>query len=161
MQTTQIPDVRKNVTVPVDPTRAFEIFTTHPSVWWPPSHVLLRTPRVGLKIEPGVGGRYLEWDRTGLEAQWGVVTVWEPARRLRFTWRVGADFRPLSTDDGASEIDVSFAAAPGGTRVELAHTELGRLGDAGRALRAALDGESPGETLELFALAVEKLGARP
>nr|AAP85363.1 cyclase [Streptomyces griseoruber] len=62
-------------------------------------------------------------------------------------------FRPLPDDERASEIEVTFTPEPGGgTRVELAHTRLDKLGDSdGERIFKALDGPSPGETLARFA----------
>lgn len=150
-------DVRKQVELAVTPEFAFDVFTQHPSTWWPPHHLLLGQPRVGLLMEPGVGGRYYEWDSNGNEADWGTILEWNPSTKLRFTWRVGADFRPLVTDEGASEIEVLFKRSETGTNVELAHIKLDRLGDGAEVLRQALDGASPGDTLRLFKMAVDKL----
>ena len=154
-----VPDVRKSVVVDADPQRCFQVFTQQPSTWWPPRHLLLDNPRVGLIMEPRVGGRYYEWDAEGNERQWGTVVSWAPGALIRFTWRVGENWRPLDGDASASEIEVTFTPADGGTTVELAHVELDRLGEFAPSMRAALDGPSPGETLGLFVLAIDKMRA--
>ncbi|MFJ1597408.1 SRPBCC family protein [Streptomyces sp. NPDC088261] len=150
-----IPDVRKFVEVQADAKRCFVYFTERMADWWPPSHVLLSRPRAGLAMEPRVDGRYYEWDVDGAEADWGRVLAWDPPHRLRLTWRVGAQFQALPDDERASEIEVVFTPVePGGTRVELAHVRLDKLGADGRGIFRALDGPSPGETLQRFADAV-------
>ncbi|GAA2804569.1 SRPBCC domain-containing protein [Crossiella cryophila] len=147
-----IPDVRKSVVVRASPLQCFEAFTQRPADWWPPSHVLLRTPRIGLAIEPGVGGRYYEWDAEGNEIAWGVVLEWNPPHGLRMTWRVDGRWQSIPDDERASEIEVSFTpAGPGQTRVELAHVRLDKHGPDAERIFQALDGPSPGETLQRFA----------
>lgn len=150
-----IPDVRKSVDVAATPERCFEVFTKRMLDWWPPTHVLLTTPRVGMTMEPRVGGRYYEYDAAGTEVDWGRVLVWEPPHRIRVTWRVDGRFRPLPDDGRASEIEVRFTPLDGsGTRVELAHLRLDKHGPDARRIFRALDGPSPGETLGRFAEAV-------
>ncbi|MCO1576048.1 SRPBCC family protein [Crossiella sp. SN42] len=147
-----IPDVRKSVVVAASPRHCFEVFTQRPADWWPPSHVLLRAPRVGLAIEPRAGGRYYEWDAEGNEIAWGVVLDWDPPHRLRMTWRVDGRWQSIPDDERASEIEVTFTpAGPGQTRVELAHIRLDKHGPDAERIFQALDGPSPGETLQRFA----------
>ncbi|GGJ96515.1 ATPase [Pilimelia anulata] len=149
------PDVRKTVEVAADPQRCFDAFTRRLADWWPPSHVLLDRPRVGLAMEPRVGGRYYEWDADGRQVDWGRVLAWEPPHRLRLTWRVDGRFRSIPDDARASEIEVTFRpAGTGGTRVELAHVRLDRHGPDAAAIHRAIDGPSPGETLQRFAAVV-------
>jgi hypothetical protein len=82
-QTHILPDVRKSVTVAATPDHCFKIFTERPAQWWPPSHILVCKERAGLAFEPGVDGRYFEWDVEGNEATWGRVLEWAPGRRAR------------------------------------------------------------------------------
>ncbi|GHH51021.1 SRPBCC family protein [Streptomyces candidus] len=153
--TQTIPDVRKWVTVPATPQQAFAVFTEQPEQWWPASHVLLDKERVGLAFEPGVGGRYYEWDADGRQIDWGRILDWLPGRRIVMTWRINASWQSIPTDDGASLIEVDFEPdGDGGTRVTLAHVQLHRHGEGADRIFRALDGPSPGETLELFERAV-------
>jgi uncharacterized protein YndB with AHSA1/START domain len=154
-QTQILPDVRKSVTVAATPDECFKIFTERPTDWWPPSHILVRKERVGLAFEPGVGGRYYEWDVEGNEIAWGRVLEWVPGRRVAMSWRITPYWQSLPTDEGASEIEVDFEAeGEGHTKVSLAHVKLDRHGPGAENIFKALDGPSPGETLERFARAV-------
>jgi uncharacterized protein YndB with AHSA1/START domain len=154
-QTHILPDVRKSVTVAATPDHCFKIFTERPAQWWPPSHILVRKERAGLAFEPGVDGRYFEWDVEGNEATWGRVLEWVPGRRVAMTWRIDPNWQPIPTDEGASEIEVDFEAVDEGhTRVSLAHVKLHQHGPGAERIFKALDGPSPGETLERFARAV-------
>ncbi|MFD5232859.1 SRPBCC family protein [Streptomyces qaidamensis] len=150
-----IPDVRKSVTVAATPGHCFAVFTERPADWWPPSHVLLTKERVGLAFEPGVGGHYYEWDADGTRIDWGRILEWEPGRRLVMTWRVDGNWRSVPDDERASRIEVEFVPVDENrTRVELAHVDLHRHGDGAERIFRALDGPSPGETLERFARVV-------
>ena len=58
------------------------------------------------------------------------MTVWEPPRRLAYTWHLRAD-RADATD-----VEIRFVPARGGTRVEIEHRGWERLGaDRGRDWR--------------------------
>ncbi|MEU7002727.1 SRPBCC family protein [Nonomuraea sp. NPDC046570] len=150
-----VSDVRKSVVVPATREHCFQVFTERMADWWPPSHVLLTEPRVGLAMEPKAGGRYYEWDAAGNEKTWGTVLEWEPPHRIRLTWRVDGRFQSLPDDEAASEIEVLFTPLePAGTRVELAHVRLDKHGEDAERIFQALNGPSPGETLQRFADAV-------
>lgn len=152
MSVTSIPEVRKSVIVRGTPERCFRVFTEQVSQWWPPTHVLLKNPRVGLAFEPSVGGRYFEWDAEGNEITWGRILEWDPPRLLRLTWRVDGRFQSIPDDTRASEIEVRFTGLDEGTtRVELAHVKLERHGADAEKIFHALSGPSPGETLQRFA----------
>ena len=156
-QTQSIPDVRKSVTVAASPDDCFRVFTERPADWWPPSHVLVKKERAGLAFEPGVGGRYYEWDVDGTEIAWGRILEWEPGRRLVMTWRIDGNWQSIPDDERASEIEVDFEPVDAGhTKVSLAHVKLHRHGEGAERIFRALDGPSPGETLELFAAAVAR-----
>ncbi|WP_051836350.1 SRPBCC family protein [Streptomyces sp. NRRL WC-3742] len=157
MTETSLPDVRKTVTVAASVEQCFAVFTGHPQDWWPPSHVLVKKERAGLAFEPGVGGRYYEWDVEGTEIAWGTVLVWEPPHRLAMTWRIDPNWQSITDDERASEIEVEFTAVDEHTTlVELAHVKLHKHGEGAERIFRALDGPSPGETLALFAKAIEK-----
>jgi uncharacterized protein YndB with AHSA1/START domain len=156
-QTPLIGDVRKSVTVPASAEQCFALFTQKPDQWWPPTHVLVKKERAGLAFEPRLGGRYYEWDVEGTEAVWGLILDWQPGRRVVMTWRIDGNWQSIPDDERASRIEVDFTAAGDGhTRVDLAHVELYRHGEGAERIFKALDGPSPGETLALFAKAVER-----
>jgi uncharacterized glyoxalase superfamily protein PhnB len=104
--------VTASVEVAVDPETAFRIFTEEIDAWWVrgPVNFYNAARAVGKRIEPGVGGRYLEIydDAAGDALEIGRITVWEPGRRLGYR---------SSLDD--TEVDIRFEAIPGGTRVAL------------------------------------------
>ena len=156
--TNAYPDVRKSVIVHVPIAKAWAIFTDRPIEWWPESHVLVSSPREEITFEPKVGGRYFERAQDGTVCQWGTMLEWDPPNRLAMTWRIDGNWQMITDDDRASEIEVTFTAlSPDTTSVELAHVRLHKHGDeAARRIHAALDGPSPGETLDKYAKLVAR-----
>jgi heme-degrading monooxygenase HmoA/uncharacterized protein YndB with AHSA1/START domain len=144
------PDVRKTVRVDAAPERAFAIFTERPIEWWPEHHVFV-SDRRSITIEPRVGGRYFERGADGTEIDWGTVLEWDPPRRIALTWRVGAGWTAITDDEHASVIEVEFSdAGDGRTEVTLTHAQLDRHGEIAGSVYAALQGPSPGETLQRY-----------
>jgi uncharacterized protein YndB with AHSA1/START domain len=121
------------VVVDAAPEDAFRLFVDEISLWWRPHTRYWNDPERGLhiRIEPGVGGRFLEvYDaETGEGFEAGRVTAWEPGRRLGMTWtQVG--WPPGVTTD----IEVTFEPAADGTVVRLEHSGFERVPDADRSL---------------------------
>src|SRR5215475_8230292 len=99
-----------SVSVCVDPATAFTAFTEELDLWWVrgPINYFDAARAVGMRCEPGIGGRLLEVydEATGEGRELGRITVWEPGGRL--AWK-------SSVDD--VEIDVRFLPAAAGTDV--------------------------------------------
>jgi uncharacterized protein YndB with AHSA1/START domain len=119
------PVVRASVEVPVEPGAAFAIFTEEIGRWWRPGPINWNYAdrAVGMRIEPGVGGRWIEVhdEATGEGFEHGQVLVWEPGRRLVLRY---AD---RGHDIDGTEVDLAFEAIEGGTRVTLEHRGWERL----------------------------------
>ena len=110
--------VRKEVTVPLDPARAFDLFTARIGEWWPlGTHSLHGGEAETAVFEPRAGGRLYERTRAGDECEWARVVAFEPPHRFVLEWRVN---RAVP----ATELEVRFTAAAEGTRVELEHRGL-------------------------------------
>jgi uncharacterized protein YndB with AHSA1/START domain len=118
--------VRRTVEVGVDPATAFELFTAHIGEWYVGGPHAWRDPSraVGMRLEPGVGGRWIEvWDRaSGEGCEHGVVRVWEPASRLVVAYR-----HPWLPAEPPTELEIRFDACDAGTRVVLEHRGFERL----------------------------------
>jgi hypothetical protein len=113
------------VDVAVDPATAFEVFTEEIDAWYQRGPHSWRFPEraVGIRCEPGVGGRILEvHDEAGEGFEFGRITVWEPGTRLVFT-----DLTSSAPPDAVTEVEVRFEPAPGGSRVTLEHRGLDLL----------------------------------
>jgi len=120
---------RVSVTVAVAPPLAFEIFTAEIDRWWRRGIKFRHSGGRGgfLRIESEVGGRLFETiDGDGgphvLEV--GRVRVWDPPRRVSFTWR-NANFAVHEE----TQVDVEFAAASAGTLVTVTHRGFSVLRD--------------------------------
>lgn len=116
----------RTVDVSVDPVRAFDLFTAEIGEWFRGGPYSWNDPAqaVGIRFEPGVGGRWLEvWDRaTGEGYEMGRIVAWEPGRRLLVTYR--SMFLP---PEPLTEIEVRFEPIRSGTRVVLEHRGWERL----------------------------------
>ena len=146
--------VRKTIAVKAAPERAFAVFTANMGRWWLRSHSINGgVPMKDVIIEPRVGGRWYELGEDGSQCDWGKVLAWEPPRRVLLGWQIDGAWKY----DPAliTEVEVNFVPENGGTRVELEHRHLERMGAAAKAARQAVD--SPGGwsgLLEAFANAV-------
>jgi uncharacterized protein YndB with AHSA1/START domain len=85
-------EIRKTIELNAPLARAFEVWTGHVGRWWPLAHhSISKADATGCFIEPGVGGRLYETTRSGDEHLWGTVAVWEPPRRLAYSWHPQVD----------------------------------------------------------------------
>ncbi|MGH7151065.1 MAG: VOC family protein [Planctomycetota bacterium] len=118
--------VVRTVDVEAEPAAAFEMFTREMGVWYRSTPYSWNDAdrAVGIRLEPGVGGRLVEvHDRSsGEEYEFGKILVWEPGVRLVFSFR--SVFLP---PDPLTEVEVRFEAVGAGTRVTLEHRGLDRL----------------------------------
>ena len=81
---TPVAPVRKTVTVPIPPARAFEVFTGEIGSWWP-----VATHSVGLEhatsvlMGTNVGDQVVEQMDDGTTSVWGTLIRFDPAARAR------------------------------------------------------------------------------
>jgi mannose-6-phosphate isomerase-like protein (cupin superfamily) len=102
---------------------AFELWSARTSFWWPVGHTVTAEPGLEVVVEPRVGGRIFERTPAGREEDWGEIVLWEPPRRLAYTWHLRQD-RADTT-----EVEIAFTPqADGSTRVEIEHRGWERLG---------------------------------
>lgn len=147
---------RRSVTVQASPDRAFEVFTAGFSTWWPlESHHIGETMAVAAIIEPRSGGRWFERDADGNECEWGFVTEFDPPHRVLLAWHLNPEWKFDPDPANATEVEITFTAADGGTLVELEHRGFEKHGDAGSKMREAVS--APGgwtDLLQMYAKAV-------
>ena len=124
--------VSKSVTVAAAPEHAFQVFTERIGDWWPlATYAIDPSEARTARFEGREGGRVYERARSGEEADWGRVLVWEPPRRVVFSWEI---------TDPATEVEVRFSSEGSGTLVELEHRGWERLGDEAESRRSSHDG---------------------
>jgi uncharacterized protein YndB with AHSA1/START domain len=142
--------VRTSVLVDVPPDRAFTMFTDGIGRWWPKAHKIGPAPLDRPVIEPHEGGRWYELDVDGSQCEIGIVATWEPPSRLVLIWKLTPEF--TYDPDLFTEVEVQFTPEDGGTRVDLEHRYLERMGEKADAMRETISG--PGgwpALLQLFA----------
>jgi uncharacterized protein YndB with AHSA1/START domain len=117
---------RAEVTIATSPEEAFMLFTEDIGLWWRRDTPYWndRDRGASIRIEPGVGGRFIEvYDlQSGSGMEVGRVTAWEPGRRLALTWT------QVGWQNGAStQLEIAFEPTGDGTRVRLEHTGFERV----------------------------------
>jgi uncharacterized protein YndB with AHSA1/START domain len=118
--------VSVRVNVPIED--AFDIFTREIDQWWRRGARFRNAgARSGMVcLEPGVGGRLFESidAKPPIVHEIGRVVVWEPPRRVQFTWR-SANFAPGEV----TNVEVSFEPLHAGTLVTVTHRGWAALRD--------------------------------
>lgn len=124
---------RAEVVVDAPPEEAFRIFTDEIGLWWRRDTPYWNDRERGLtiRLDPGVGGRFVEvYDlESGAGLEVGRVTAWEPGERLALTWTQVGWPEGVTTD-----LELSFEPAEGGTLVRLEQTGFERVPEADRYL---------------------------
>jgi uncharacterized protein YndB with AHSA1/START domain len=134
MTAKEIPPIRRSVSVSWDQETAFKRFTAEFGSWWPS-----RTHSIGgerlkrLVFEQHLGGRIYEEHQDGRRFQWGQVIVWEPPKRVKFTWH------PSRDPSTSQEVDIQFQIEDTGTRLELTSTGWERWGRNAQRARKGYD----------------------
>jgi len=131
---TSVEPVRKSVTVPAAPQRAFELFTAYFHEWWPlATHSVGIGDAVSVAFGQEAGAAITETLADGTTCRWGTVTRWEPPHRVAFSWHPGTP--PAE----ATSVEVTFTASGrGSTVVRLVHSGWERRPD-GAAARDGYD----------------------
>jgi uncharacterized protein YndB with AHSA1/START domain len=126
--------IEKSVLVAAPIERAFRVYTEGIDTWWPRrTHAVNPADAETVILEGREGGRLFERSTSGEEHEWGTIVVWEPPRRLGYTWHPG---RGRET---AQEVEVTFTPEGDGTRVDLRHWGWEKLGERMEAVVADYD----------------------
>lgn len=121
--------VRKQIVVEANTEKAFSVFTERLGDFKPPEHNLLAAPLAETVFEPRVGGHIYDRATDGTECHWARVLVYEPPRRVVFSWDIGPTWQLESDPENASEVEVRFVEETADrTRVELEHRNIDRHG---------------------------------
>jgi uncharacterized protein YndB with AHSA1/START domain len=132
--TVVVAPVHKVLSLACSPERAFEVFTSEMATWWPlDTHGAFKAGAASLVFETHDGGRIIETSKDGTENIWAVVSVWDPPKRVVFSWTPDLD-KSVQT-----EVEVRCAADGDGTRFELIHRGWERWGDQADAYRSGYD----------------------
>jgi SAM-dependent methyltransferase len=105
--------IRVGMDLALDPAAAFDVVV---------EELVAGLERVGIRFEPGAGGRVVEGAVTV-----GTVVAWQPGERIALRW-CPADWNP----DETTEAELRFEPRDGGTTVVLEQRGWGRpMGDSG------------------------------
>jgi uncharacterized protein YndB with AHSA1/START domain len=138
--------IHKEITVAADPEHAFAVFTERLGEWWP---LHTHSISMGRHDAPArsagfADGQLFETGPGGERYVWGEVTAWEPPERVAYTWRVGRD------DELHTDVEVTFTAVDGGTRVIVEHSGWEIWADRADEVRGSY-GEGWDMVLEAYA----------
>jgi uncharacterized protein YndB with AHSA1/START domain len=149
--------VRKSITVDAPLERAFEVFTSGMTGWWPlDTHHIGEQDAKEVVVEPRSGGRWFERAADGTECEWGRIAAWEAPDRVVFGWQLGPEWKYDPDPAKSTEVEVRFISEGASrTRVELEHRGFEVHGDRADELRIPVAGEGGWSgLLERFASAV-------
>jgi len=128
--------VVKRIVVRCSPEDAFRLFTADFGKWWPAhTHSCIamssggtRRPE-GCTLDPQVGGHIIEHGPDDEKYEWGTVVVWDPPRKVEFTWHPGREPR------AAQRVEVTFSPVAAGTEVVLTHGGWDSLAEEAASVR--------------------------
>ena len=127
--------VRRHIVVEAPSDKAFSMFTERLGDFKPPEHNLLDAPLAETVFEPRVGGHIYDRATDGTVCRWARVLVYEPPRRVVFSWDIGPTWQLETDPENASEVEVRFIEeTPDRTRVELEHRNIDRHGPGWEAV---------------------------
>jgi len=129
--------VRKSVFVDAPQNHAFDVFTSGIGRWWPKSHKIGEAELDKPVIEPRAGGRWYQLGVDGSSCDVGKVLKWDPPARVLLAWQLTADW--TYDPDLVTEVEVTFTPEGSGTRVDLEHRLLERIGERAETMREAID----------------------
>jgi uncharacterized protein YndB with AHSA1/START domain len=132
--------VRRSVTVPLAPDRAFDLFTEIGS-WWPTDTHRISEGEITEVFEAREGGRWYELAEDGGECTVATMLVWEPPRRLVMAWQLTPEWKFEPDLDRATHVEVTFEEEGSGTRVTLEHRGFEGYGEAGAEMRDSVGGD--------------------
>jgi uncharacterized protein YndB with AHSA1/START domain len=132
----EAPAVRRQIVVDAPVEKAFAAFVERFGDFKPPEHNLLAVPIAETVFEPRAGGHIYDRGTDGSECHWARVLVYEPPRRVVFSWDIGPTWQVETEPANTSEVEVTFVAEDAGrTRVELEHRNLDRHGPGWESVR--------------------------
>jgi uncharacterized protein YndB with AHSA1/START domain len=149
--------IRRSVTVSLPVERAFELFTSGMTTWWPVethSRAAMEFEDEDVKVESiefngYPGGSIVERMSDGRSVLWGEVVEWDPPGRFVMAWK------PHSRLQAPTEVEVRFTPRGSGTLVDLEHRGWERLTEDFTRLYASYGSGWIG-TLTRFAEAADK-----
>ena len=134
-QATGTEPIMRSVTVDCSVEHAFATFTERIDVWWPLATHSIEAYESGtapqtVVFQGGAGGQLYERTSAGEELKWADVVAFDPPHRFVLAWNPSRE-----RDRPTTEVEVTFTAEDGKTRVELQHRGWERLRDRAQESR--------------------------
>lgn len=130
--------VRLQLTVALPQAAAFERFRHDVFLWWPRADTWCGDCLEDLHFEGRKGGALWERGPEGLRLDMARVLRWVAPERMILRWHVGPGGVPEPNPAKASEVEIRFSKADGGTLIDLEHRGFGHHGAAGAEQRAVM-----------------------
>jgi hypothetical protein len=130
--------VRLQLTVALSQAAAFERFRHDVFQWWPRADTWCGNCLEDLHFEGRKGGALWERGPEGLRLDMARVLRWVAPERMILRWHVGPGGVPEPDPAKASEVEIRFSKADGGTLIELEHRGLERKGEGEAEQRAVM-----------------------
>jgi hypothetical protein len=125
-----IAPVRHELTVPLPPALAFDLFLNRMGEWWPLlTHSVWQETSRTCTVDVRPGGRITEHGSDGATTHWGTVLELEEAARVLIDWHPG------HSPAESTEVEIWFAPHEGGTRLVLEHRNWERRADGAETMR--------------------------
>ena len=135
--------VRTSIVVEASIERAFRVFTEDFGRFKPREHNLLGVEIAETVFELRVGGSIYDRGVDGSECRWARVLVYDPPKRVVFSWNISPQWQIETDLKKTSEVEVRFVAEnPRRTRVELEHRHLERHGAGWEGVREGVHGQN-------------------
>jgi uncharacterized protein YndB with AHSA1/START domain len=136
------PNIAHHVVVNAPIDRAFAVFTERFGDFKPREHNLLAVPIAETVFEPCVGGHIYDRGVDGSVCRWARILVYEPPRRVTFSWDIGPTWQVETDRSKTSEVEVRFTPeSDDRTRVDLEHHHLDRHGPGWESVAEGVDGD--------------------
>ena len=131
--------IRLTLMVPASAERAFAVFVEGFASWYPGKYTWSQDVLDVIGIEGREGGRCFERGPEGFWIDWGRVLVWDPPRRLVFSWQISPRREPVPNPEKASEVELRFhEEGPWSTRVGFEHRDFSRHGEGAEGYLEAM-----------------------
>ena len=123
--------IRLTLTVPAPAERTFTVFVEGFASWDLNEYTWSQDVLDTIAIEGREGGRCFERGPEDFWIDWGRVLVWDPPRRLLFSWQISPRREPVPDREKASEVELRFEEEGlRSTRIEFEHRGFSRTARA-------------------------------
>ena len=129
-----IAPVRHELSVPLAPALAFDLFLRRMGEWWPLlTHSVWQGAARRCIVDVRVGGHIIEEGPDGATSHWGTILALDEGARVLIDWHPGHDAAE------STELEVRFTPEGSGTVLVLEHRNWERRGDKAAAMRENYD----------------------